>query len=364
MTGLPPRLRENVLSIVGCVSIPFATSPPFVAVAGTKPAPLSDVQPLSGGFSGAAVFRVTSPQGQPVVVKRWPPGTDATRLAALHSITDDLIDASFDCLARPCRRTSDGSSILQVGGPRRDETIWHVEVCRLGRADFWTAPSTDRARSVGRLMGRLHQQLTRITNDHPSFRIDGRQAPRVFAERLSRTHQLQLPNFTTLVKSSSRLQSLPGLERALPLIQRSLPGIAEELATLLAQCPINATQICLRDLWHESVFWTNDEITGLIDLAAARADHPVGDLSRLFGSLFRGDQTLWDEALDAYQSVRPLSPFDHRLLRCLTRSEVAITTASWVEWFANAHHDTSSEQRKQAQSRLTHYIERCQIELP
>jgi Ser/Thr protein kinase RdoA (MazF antagonist) len=90
-------------------------------------------------------------------------------------------------------------------------------------------------------------------------------------------------------------------------------------------------QPCLRDVWHDHVLFQEDEVTGLIDPSAARTDTVAADISRLAGSLIADDRLAWGKAIDAYQSVRPLSREEAALVGILDRSGVLLSGMTWLE---------------------------------
>jgi Ser/Thr protein kinase RdoA (MazF antagonist) len=93
-------------------------------------------------------------------------------------------------------------------------------------------------------------------------------------------------------------------------------------------------QPCLRDVWHDHVLFCGDEVTGLIDASACRAENVVIDLVRLVGSLAGDESAAWDVALDEYQQARSLSVEEVSLLHVLDRSSVLLTGIRWVERIA------------------------------
>jgi Ser/Thr protein kinase RdoA (MazF antagonist) len=75
----------------------------------------------------------------------------------------------------------------------------------------------------------------------------------------------------------------------------------------------------------------DDELTGIIDFGAMATDSVSCDLSRLLGSLFGDDFAAWQRGLGNYETVRPMSEAEHRLLRPLDRSSVLLSGMTWLK---------------------------------
>lgn len=88
----------------------------------------------------------------------------------------------------------------------------------------------------------------------------------------------------------------------------------------------------IRDLWHDHVLFTGDEVTGIIDFGALRVDTPACDLARLLGSLVENDRDRWRLGLAAYEEIRPLSPQEHLLIPLLDESQALLSGLYWLEW--------------------------------
>jgi Phosphotransferase enzyme family len=106
------------------------------------------------------------------------------------------------------------------------------------------------------------------------------------------------------------------------------PSLAESLAT----APELMLQPAIRDIHHDHVLFTGDEVSGLIDFGAMRIDTPLTDLARLVGSLVGDDQEARRLAVDAYSELRPLNHEERRLVDVLDESGVVLGALNWLMW--------------------------------
>jgi homoserine kinase type II len=107
-------------------------------------------------------------------------------------------------------------------------------------------------------------------------------------------------------------------------------------AARLWQVPL---QPCIRDVWHDHVLFAGDRVTGLIDFGAMRVESVAADVARLLGSLAGDDRSLWQVALAAYCSIRPLSEDERTLVKVLDQSGVVLGVLNWLEWLYRQHRE-------------------------
>jgi homoserine kinase type II len=91
-------------------------------------------------------------------------------------------------------------------------------------------------------------------------------------------------------------------------------------------------QPAIRDIWHDHLLFTGNELTGIVDFGAMNVDTPLTDVARLVGSLVRDDREARRVALDAYSKVRPLTGEDRELIDLLDRSGVLVAAVNWLKW--------------------------------
>ena len=120
---------------------------------------------------------------------------------------------------------------------------------------------------------------------------------------------------------SVSLHSLELLERSLPKIQLNLK------AALNMPVPL---QPCIRDIWSDHVLFQGNQVSGIIDLAAAKSDVVAADLARLLGSMLGDDKQRWDVAIDEYQKHRSLNANEWALIQVFDQANVLLNSVTWI----------------------------------
>lgn len=276
----------------------------------------------AGGLSGAQFWRVTA-GGQELCLRRWPAGHPApTRLAYIHSVLSFASLGGVQTLPVP-RRNQDGQTFVTAEGH-----LWELSSWLSGSPDPGMSPTRTRIRSAFREVARFHL----ITGDFPGQSGTGTAAGlRERAEILQSLRAGELNRVLTALRESVWHQPLA------PLVERFGPPfwqLSESVQQKLAQAASRDTalQPAIRDLRREHVLFDGERVSGLVDFGALRHDYCGCDIARLIGSWLGDRQHERQQALAAYQEVRPLSNADLELIELVDRANVLVSPTNWFRW--------------------------------
>jgi hypothetical protein len=270
--------------------------------------------PVSGGLSGARVWRGDSPTGSPVVaVKGWPPGMTARRLAAIHLDIDRAAHLPF---VPRLLRTEDGDTVVTAG-----EQVWDATQWRPGRPAELLTPQS--ASVMAEALARLHEAW-------PATRVGPCPGVR------------------------NRLRALEEFERSFPTVPAWESGVAAELVTAARRAwwavshhrravtaalrrwePVRfALGPCLRDVRWEHVLFEDGRVSGIVDYGALAEDHVAVDLARYLGdSPAANSEEVLAAAAASYRQARGRgrsTAFPDEFLRDLTRAGVVCSLIGWL----------------------------------
>lgn len=282
------------------------------------------------GFSGALIGRIAAAE-QEFALRGWPSGSlPRTRLAGLHHFLRYLRQQGLSQVSVP---------IATIHGPTLVESFghwWQLEPWMSGRASFHEDPSAEKVTSAMQVLARLHHLAERYEPEGESavwFSVQPSVPSPGVIERIQLIERWKDTDPQSLRRLMQK-SSLPGsmldlLEDIVARFHRHADAIQDELQLLLGVA--FRLQPCPRDLWHDHVLFTGDEVTGLIDFGACRSENPMTDLSRLLGSFFPNDPPRWQAAIDSYEQFRPILPEERRLLRAFDRSQRLLAGMMWVQ---------------------------------
>jgi Ser/Thr protein kinase RdoA (MazF antagonist) len=289
----------------------------------------ADCQPLkivplssAGGFSGAKFWRLSTKAG-PLCLRRWPrEHPTRQQLEFIQAVLWHVRQEGFQLAPLPLETRSHAGYVCEDGH------LWELAPWAPGQADYHQSPSLKKLRGAATALARFHRAAATFPLPHGDS-----QTPPGIRKRLdmltSWTEQ-KLARLSAAIVVGDWPQLAERAGRLLPLFQRASESVIETLHHALAiRLPL---QPCIRDIWHDHVFYLDEQVTALIDFGAMRVDSVATDVARLFGSFCGDDGATWLEALQAYDAVRRLSSSEALLVTAYDRSSVLLSGMSWLEW--------------------------------
>lgn len=286
-------------------------------------------QLASGGFSGAAVWKVNSRLGV-FALRRWPDeGLPDQRILGLHSLLAHISRNGADQIAGNVAvpvPNDQGSTLTRTGSQR-----WQLEPWLHGTADFDADPNDARLNAAMESLAAWHIAARSFEPDRSAAEwfSSGIGPCSSVSRRLAlfRYWDGQLVSLQPIVARDESEFGLLAI-RVVAFASSLLPRVQSELASFVDQAiPL---QPCLRDVWHDHVLFEQDTVSGIIDPSAARTANIATDLARLLGSLLRDDFIRWSVAIEAYAAVRSLSLVEHQLIFALDRAAVVLSPLTWL----------------------------------
>jgi Ser/Thr protein kinase RdoA (MazF antagonist) len=269
---------------------------------------------IEQGFSGAVVWRLPG-SAQEWAVRRWPVGYRSDRLAWILRTLDGLPVGLP--IPRPLR-TRGGEWFATLAG-----SYWSIEPWMPGSADYWSHPSDGKLTSAMRVLAEFHSSVGRFAQPPATI-------PAVL-ERLAALNDYR--------------ESVPDLKRAIDRSSEPIRDVASALwaaaldqmeywqQSLLSFAETESTLIpCIRDIWHDHVLYSDNQVSGMVDFGAMRFDSRAVDLARLVGSLVGDDHQRRRSAIDAYESAAALSSLERKLIDVLDGSSLLISGLNWTKW--------------------------------
>lgn len=286
------------------------------------------IETVSGGFSGAAVFKVESADGTHCL-RRWSVSqTSSARVLAIHQLLEVANHRGITAVPVPLKADS-GTTLLDIDGE-----FWQLEPWMSGVADFSTKPNDERLESAMTQLARLHNA---IRDWAPSPQVSQWFQPPNLSPSPTIGHRINMidghvamvADFDAALAQETDARFREVGSRVASLFRAAHPAVKRELVAVQELgVPL---QPCIRDVWHDHLLFDGDELSGIVDFGAMATDSVSCDLSRLLGSLFGCDFASWRRGLSHYETVRPMTEAEHRLLRPLNRSSVLLSGMTWLK---------------------------------
>jgi len=287
------------------------------------------IEPLesAGGFSGGSIGKVTAPRGT-LCLRRWPrERRDGAHIETIHSVLRHVYEQGFRLVPVPIADRG-GRTLVDVGG-----CYWELAPWMPGEATYHSVPSAARLAAAMQALARFH--VAAATSPHV-LKAPAR-SPGI-AMRLERLRDLRERGCAAIeatlaggrLRDEWLVELLPTAQRALELFRQCAPAVESQLVA--AAEVVVPLQACIRDIWHEHVLFTGNQVSGIIDFGAMRTDCVATDVTRLLGSLVGDDAAGWKSGIEAYCEVRPLTSAESRLLSAFDQSAVLISPMNWLQW--------------------------------
>jgi homoserine kinase type II len=303
----------------------------------------------AGGMSGAQFWRIESDAGL-LILRQWPAEHPSPeRLRFIHDVLFHAAAHGVSFVPAPIR-TANGDSFLQASGH-----LWQLEPLMPGEADYERSPSVQKLCAAVTALAEFHI----ATSDFRTIqRLPGVIAAPAIAKRLSRLNDLKAKGASHLCGAITP-RIMPSLEPLAHQFLVTLPLLIPSGTRQLESLARNrlATQPCIRDIWHDHVLYSGDELTGIIDFGGMDIDTPTTDVARLLGSLVADDDKNWDAGIEAYSSLKPLSALEKQAAKALDRSGTILAGCNWLEWIYVDRRQF--ENPAQVIERFRKIVERC-----
>lgn len=282
-------------------------------------------------FSGSAIVRVCNGDpGGDLVLKSFP-AKARPRIAWVHGLMASLRAAG--CREVPAVVSSrSGGTVVEDGCGRAWEAVRFVSGVATDE------PSVRQARAASAAVARLHLAAAAWPAAPPRVAV-----PPAVTRRIEQAGRMLSEPWHSVATPGGEVTSL-GDAMAARLVQATAiareTGLSGALQRVMAERAMpTMLQAVVRDLWSSHVLFTTDEptrVAGIVDFHAAAGDTPATDLARLLGSWCRGPAIPVDdacrEALAAYESIRPLSAEEHRLVPWLDATATIFGLDNWFRW--------------------------------
>ncbi len=276
----------------------------------------------AGGFSGASFWRVESDRGT-FCLRRWPrehPSVEV--LEFIQAVLWYVVREGFDRVPLPLQ-ARDARGYVRHGGH-----LWELSPWMPGEPSFRRAPSLTKLRSAMRALAAFHLAAAPFPLPETAWTNSPGVLRRIAA--LRRWVGGDLVRLSAAIGHDDWPEMARLARRVVGLFTTAAPAVIERLgAAVRHKVPI---QPCIRDIWHDHVFFEGEEVTGLIDFGAMQPENVAADVARLLGSLAGDDGTMWTAGIEAYQSMRPLSGEEKDLVRAFDASTVLLSGLNWLDW--------------------------------
>jgi Ser/Thr protein kinase RdoA (MazF antagonist) len=282
----------------------------------------------AGGFSGALFWSVDSSAGR-LCLRRWPSEHPTRqRLRFIHAVLRHV--HALGCGFVPVPRTAaHGDSFVEWEG-----CLWELAPWMPGQADYRQRPTPLKLANAMKALAQFHLAAATIRVPEEFAFVSPGPSPGILERRRQLTEILGRGGETLSRAIESGARHWPELAERGRRLVAALPIVGSAVREFLEHAAALAVPLfpCLRDVWHDHVLFSGENVSGMVDFGALRVESPAADIARLVGSLAGEDHATREAGLAAYRTVRPLSVNELDLAAAFDRSGALLGAANWMQW--------------------------------
>jgi Ser/Thr protein kinase RdoA (MazF antagonist) len=291
------------------VGVDTSSQPPPNAILSRFAPLLTDLRwnRVSGGFSGATVWRGDDGGTPLLALKAWPPEMTSSRLSQIHAWIRQAAHVSFVPHILP---TIEGDPFVFAA-----DAIWDVSCWMPGTPSG--SPSIADVETACAAVARLHACW-------PTSAYGPIPAVLARIRVLEESEQSRVGSgFASLPAelAASLRRGCDAVGRAGPVVERALRPWAS------ASFPL---QPCVRDLRGDHILFSESTVTGIVDYGAMGEDHPAADLARLLADFAGDDPERFLAGLRSYRTAGGILAAPDVLVRELARAGLVCSVIGWL----------------------------------
>jgi len=313
------------------------------AIAASTTASIASIEPMTLGFSGAAVFRVRDSNGNSFALKRYPDATTIDRIVGIHRFMSLVYRRGCHLVPRLWPVLNSTETVVWDG-----TRGWEL-------VDWVAGSPIETTTNPQALLDAVSKGAAAIATVHRaahSFDVQWQPAASV-AVRIKRIEEISILLDRLIGEGRANVMSGKGSKQLDAGLCQSLLNAIDCLAHRWRRIaiPISASlrplaterfsnQYVIRDVHREHLFFNNEgasRVSGIIDFDAVRIDSPATDLARWTTS-FLSSGIEWSRLCNAtfagYRQAWELSDREEMLARRLAPATVWISLANWAVWVA------------------------------
>jgi len=303
----------------------------------------------AGGVSGAQLWKVHSQDqsGEDFCLRRWPlrhPNLD--RLQWVNLVLVHVANNGCPEIAVPREASSGQRHVTQKG------FLWEISPWMPGTADFADDPNDERLFNVASCIARFHLGSAQVS-------LDFRNSPNAIARYDALTSASELIQRLGKADEQSPIpNAIPSINFLRELVVRLGAKTASQLATKLEPftTEVLPVQPVIRDIWHDHLLFTGNQVTGIVDFGAMQMDNVALDLARILGSIVGNQNQRWKSAIDVYSQARPLQRREIEFAFALDQCAPFLASLNWLKWILVDQR--SFEDNAAVEKRVSHLIDR------